>query len=731
MDGRGGRLRRLLVAAGVGGLLLAGLPAPATGAEVDIEAVLAEMTLEEKIGQMFVPFVYGAGIDDPDERNLGATGVETIGEVIEEFHPGGVIYFGWSGNLESPAQVAQLSNDIQARATADGGVPMTTSIDQEEGVVVRLPQPSAQLPGAMALGATGDAGHAREAARVTAEKLSAVGINQDYSPIADVNSNALNPVIGVRAFGGGTELVSALTAAQVRGFQDDGGISASVKHFPGHGDTDVDSHYGVPLIDKPEEDFRAEDLPPFQAAIDAGVDSIMTAHIVVPALDPSGRPATFSSPILTGLLREEMGFDGVIVTDSLSMEGAREEFGDDRVPVEAILAGADQMLMPPNLRVAYGGVMAAVADGEITEERIDDSVRRILAQKAERGVLTDPMIDLEAVADVMATPEHYATAAEIADDSITLLGNDAGLLPLAEGTEVFLTGWGGADRLDPMAEELTTHGAVVTVHPASDPDATAVAAAVDAADGHDAVVVLTQSGGFAPGEPQLDLVAALADGDVPVAQVSVRNPYDVASTAPTEAAVAAYGYAEVSLRASARVLMGAVNPSGTLPVAVPTADGTGELFPLGHGLRYAVEAVPEPVLFTDEPGTENDTVTVPDVRGVSYLRDGEPLAPGTRPGRGEVTVTAVAEDGYYLPADAVTSWTHTFDATAPTPDPVPTPSLPEVASPPAGDAGTPPAAGTPPSGRASLPATGTLAGPLALGAAGLLALGALLLRRRA
>src|SRR5699024_1695846 len=155
--------------------------------------------------------------------------------------------------------------------------------------------------------------------------LAAVGVNQNYAPIADVNSNAQNPVIGVRAFGGATGLVSELSTAQIHGFQDDGGISASVKHFPGHGDTDVDSHYGVPIIEKSEEDFRAEDLPPCQAAIDAGVDSVMTAHIVVPAPDPSGRPATLSHPILTELLRQEMGYEGVIVTDSLAMDGVRAE----------------------------------------------------------------------------------------------------------------------------------------------------------------------------------------------------------------------------------------------------------------------------------------------------------------------------------------------------------------------------------------------------------------------
>ncbi|WP_324650255.1 glycoside hydrolase family 3 protein [Georgenia sp. H159] len=654
------RRRRVALAVSAGLVLAAVVPAATATASdpPDLDAVVEGMTLEEKVGQMFVPYMYGSTIDEEDPRNLAAAGVPSIGEMIEEFHPGGIIYFGWSNNLESPGQVARLSNDIQARATADGGIPMTTSIDQEEGVVVRLPQPSAQLPGAMALGATRDPEHARDAARVTAEKLAAVGVNQDYSPIADVNSNAQNPVIGVRAFGGDTDLVSSLVTAQVHGFQDDGGISASVKHFPGHGDTAVDSHYGVPLIDKTEAEFRAEDLPPFRAAIEAGTDSIMTAHIVVPALDPSGRPATFSYPILTEVLREELGFDGVIVTDSLSMQGARDEFGDERVPVEAILAGADQMLMPPNLRVAYDGVMAAVADGEITEERIDASVRRILEQKAKRGVLADPMVDLGAVADVMATPGHYDTAAEIADDSITLLDNADGLLPLADGTDVFLTGWGGAARLTTTADELSLRGADVTVHPAADPTAAQITATVAASAGHDVVVVLTHSAAFAPSAAQRSLVSALAATDTPVVQVAVRNPYDVAGTAATDAALAAYGYADVSLEATARVLMGDVNPVGRLPVAIPTASGTGTLFPLGHGLHYPV--TPEPVTFVDRPGRGQDAYSVPEVQGVDYTVAGTVVAPGTHRSTRDVTVTAVARDGYELATGATTEWRSAF-----------------------------------------------------------------------
>lgn len=659
------RLRRAAMTATAGVLLASLAPAITAGAAgtpaddtPEIDAIIGRMTLEEKVGQMFVPYMYGATIDEEDPRNLGAAGVLSIGEMIEEFQPGGIIYFGWSNNLDSPEQIAQLSNDIQERSTQSGGVPMSISIDQEEGVVLRLPQPSAQLPGAMALGATRDAGHAREAARTTAEKLAAVGVTQNYSPIVDVNSNAMNPVIGVRAFGGDTALVSALGTAQVAGFQDDGGISAAVKHFPGHGDTDVDSHYGVPLIDKSEEEFRAEDLPPFQAAIDAGADTVMTAHIVVPALDPSGRPATFSYPILTELLREEMGFDGVVVTDALTMEGAREEFGDDRVAVEAILAGADQMLMPPNLRVAYDGVMAAVADGEISEERIEASVRRILEQKQKRGVLADPMVDVDAVPDVMATPEHYVTATTIADDSITLLRNSDDLLPLAEQTDVFLTGWGGRARLDVMATELTDHGAHVTVHPATEPSGEEIAAAVAASAGHEAVVVLTQSGGFAPSAAQQALVAALADGGVPVAQVSVRNPYDVASTAPTEAALAAYGYADASLRATARVLMGTVNPVGQLPVTIPTASGDGVEIGYGHGLHYRV--TPQPPNFVDRTGRGQDTYEIPAVQGVTYLIGGETVAPGTYRSPHDVTVTAVAADGYQLADGVRTQWSSEF-----------------------------------------------------------------------
>lgn len=637
------------------------------GGGTDIDAIISEMTLEEKVGQMFVPFVYGESIDEPDARNLTATGVETIGEVISEFHPGGIIYFGWSDNLNSPDQIAQLSNDIQEHAIAGGAPQLSLSIDQEEGVVVRMPQPSTQLPGSMALGATGSADHARAAAGITAQELAAVGINQNYSPVADVNSNAMNPVIGVRAFGGEPDLVSELTIAQVHGFQDDGGISSSVKHFPGHGDTDVDSHYGLPIIEKSAEEFRAEDLPPFEAAIDAGVDSIMTAHIVVPALDDAGVPATLSYPILTELLRDELGYEGVIVTDSLSMDGVREDLEDDRVPVEAILAGADQMLMPPDLRVAYDGVMAAVEDGEITEERIDESVRRILEQKDKRGVLDASPVDLSAVDGVMNDAGNQATAQEIADDSVTVLSNDDGALPLADDADVLVTGWGGASRLDVVADRLTDSGVNAEAQVAGDFTEEQIEEITDDAADRDAVVVLTQSAAFAPAQGQQDLVAALSETGTDVIEVAVRNPYDTVSTAQTEAAVVSYGFAPVSLQAIADVLSGQINASGALPVAVPEADGTGEVFALGHGLDYGTTVVPR------EPVVHRDQVLLRQSRGVEWLWNGEPIEPGRYPGEGDVTVTAVAADGYFIEGRTTSEWTFSFDGGE---DPDPGPEFP-------------------------------------------------------
>lgn len=239
---------------------------------------------------------------------------------------------------------------------------MLISTDQEHGIVARVGKPATLLPGAMALGANGSRTDARTAGSISGAELRALGIRQDYAPVADVNVNPANPVIGVRSFGADPAAVAGLVAAQVTGYQR-ASVAATAKHFPGHGDTAVDSHYGFPVIGHTREEWNAIDAPPFRAAVRAGIDSIMTAHIMVPALDGSGDPATLSRPILTGILREELGYDGVVVTDSLGMQGVREKYGDDRVPVLALKAGVDQLLNPPSLDIAWNAVLTAVRQG--------------------------------------------------------------------------------------------------------------------------------------------------------------------------------------------------------------------------------------------------------------------------------------------------------------------------------------------------------------------------------
>ena len=559
-------------------LPVAAQAAPSKGQADRIEEILAGMSVEQKIGQLFVAVGYGSRADQAHASNTSTTGVDTIAEIVRTHHVGGLIYFVWSENLQSIEQVATLSNDAQDAALESGGIPLIISADEERGVVYRLPAPATPLPGQMALGATGSRAHARKAGEIVGAEMRAAGLHQAFSPVVDVNVEAQNPVIGVRSLGADPRAVSRLAAAQIKGLQG-ADCSAAAKHFPGHGDTATDSHLGLPVIDHTREELDTLDLPPFVAAIDEGIDSIMTAHIVVPVLDDSGVPATLSHPILTGLLREELGFEGVIVTDSLAMEGVRTLFGDDRVPVEAILAGADQMLMPPDLVVAIGGVRDAVASGEITEERLDQSVRRILAQKLRRGLFDDVHVDAARAEGAIGTSRALATAERIAEDSITLVTAEDGALPLADGATVLVTGSATAAKLEVVVDALTSLGHAATALAGATPEQAAEAAAAV-----DAVLVLTSSSGFTTPAAQVALVEALAETGTPVVHASLRNPYDVVHVGEVAASLAAYGNADASLRALAGVLAGEVKARGKLPVAIPTADGTGEAFPLGHGL---------------------------------------------------------------------------------------------------------------------------------------------------
>jgi beta-N-acetylhexosaminidase len=594
---------RLWTVTGVAIALVAatlGVPGPAAASSgAQVEGVLGRMTLEQKVGQLFTTYAYGGDATAPAAADVAANrqayGVDTPAALVDKYHLGGVIYFSWSHNLDSPRQIATLSNGLQAAAT-DGGarVPLVISTDQEHGIVTRMPAPATQFPGNMALGAGRSPVDAYAAARVTGRELRAVGITQAWAPVADVNVNPANPVIGVRSFGSDPTLVAVLTASQVLGLQLGANASAAAKHFPGHGDTAVDSHTGLPVINHTRQEWSRLDAPPFRAAVAAGVDAIMSAHIVVPALDPSGDPATLSRPILTGLLREQLGFRGVVVTDALTMAGVREKYGDDRVPVLALLAGADVLLMPPDLDLAYRSVLAAVASGELTEARIDQSVRRILALKQRRGLLGgDAAVDPAAAERVVGNADHVRTAQDITDRTVTAVRNDAGLLPYSPADRsVLVTGWNSSAsrNVATLADALAARGAQATALPTGLPSDQTIATAVAAARGADLTVVLTQKAADPATDPtgrQRSLVRALLDTGRPVVVVAVRDPYDIAAFPDAPTYLATYSYTAPAMAALARVLVGERSPRGRLPVTIPAADDPATvLFPYGHRVTW-------------------------------------------------------------------------------------------------------------------------------------------------
>ncbi|WP_316776217.1 glycoside hydrolase family 3 protein [Streptomyces sasae] len=590
----------LAATAGVTAGLAVGAGAYALGSDdTKLRSLISRMSLEEKVGQLFVMRFYGHSATEPDQADIDANlkeiGVRTAAELIAKYRVGGIIYFTWTHNTRNPRQIADLSNGIQrASLEQPRGLPVLIATDQEHGAVCRIGRPAALFPGAMAIGAGGSRADARTVGRISGTELRAMGVLQDYSPDADVNVNPANPIIGVRSFGADPEAVGALVAAEVAGYRA-AGVAATAKHFPGHGDTAVDSHTGFPVITHSRELWEKLDAVPFRAAVEAGIDSVMTAHIQFPALDDSGDPATLSHPVVTGILRGELGYDGVVVTDSLGMAGVRTKYGDDRVPVLALKAGVDQLLDPPAPDVAWNAVLKAVQGGELTESRLDESILRILRLKSRLGLLDRPYVHAKDVGRVVGTAQHLAAADRIAERTTTLLVNEGGLLPLSRRThgKVLVV---GADPVSPsgttgpptgvLAAALTELGfSASALSTGTEPSAEAVDKAVAAARGVDAVVVGTYN--VTAGSGQQRLVQQLLATGRPVVAVAVRNPYDVAQLPAVKAFLASYSWTDVELRAAARVIAGRVAPRGKLPVPVQRADVPAQvLYPIGHGLTY-------------------------------------------------------------------------------------------------------------------------------------------------
>ena len=319
-------------------------------------------------------------------------------------------------------------------ATSQGaGIPLFISVDQEGGYVARLPR-ATSFPGNMGLGAAGDPALTRKVGEVTARELRACGINMNFAPVVDVNSNPSNPVIGVRSFGESADSVAELGVAMVEGLQNEG-VCATIKHFPGHGDTSLDSHIALPTVPHDKARLKTVELKPFQAAIDAGVDVVMTAHVTFPAFEPKpGLPATLSRRVLTGLLREDMGFTGLIVTDAMEMGAIVKNFGLEEAAVMAVNAGADIVLVgwPQDWRDAVRVVDAlnkAVAEGEIPMSRIDESVQRVLEVKERRRILSAPLVDEKKAKVSVSTEDSRKFALEAARKSICVVRDEKGFIP--------------------------------------------------------------------------------------------------------------------------------------------------------------------------------------------------------------------------------------------------------------------------------------------------------------
>ncbi|NEE02695.1 glycoside hydrolase family 3 protein [Phytoactinopolyspora halotolerans] len=383
---------------------------------------LPTMTLDEKIAQLFVLRVYGATADATDEesvrRNQQAYGVDNAAELVAEYQPGGVVLFRNAGNIRNPAQIAKLSNGIQQAAMdrpATDPVPLLIGADQEGGKVARLSPPATWLPSARALAGLGPHA-AEEGATLFAREMRAMGIIQDYAPVADVNINPENPVIGDRSFGTNPETVCTFVKAQIQGFHQ-GGVAATVKHFPGHGDTTADTHTSRAVITHSRSQWREIDLPPFEVAINADVDAIMTGHLVFPALDPSESIATTSRPIITDILRGELGFDGVVITDGLEMSAARIAYNDEETPLRALQAGVDQLLLPTegSFAAAAKTIRRAVEDGDLSEDRIDQSIERIVRLKRRYGLFDNPLVDAGHVGHTVGSRDHLEIARRLAN----------------------------------------------------------------------------------------------------------------------------------------------------------------------------------------------------------------------------------------------------------------------------------------------------------------------------
>ena len=559
---------------------------------------LAKMSVEEKVGQT-VYIGLNAKFANEDSQYF-----KDLKHQVLDNHIGGIIFFG------APIyETAVMINRAQEMAK----LPLLMSLDAETGIGMRF-EDVTNFPWAMAVGATGNPDFARRMGVITGREAKAIGVYHVFAPVLDVNNNADNPVINVRSFGEDPEMVGKFGSAFIQGIQSQR-VIATAKHFPGHGDTNVDSHRGLPIIDHSLASLEKTELVPFREAVKDGVASIMIAHIALPQIDPeeikplknyqggdSERgaeivdqkatvPATLSEKVQTELLRKDLGFNGLIVTDAMSMSGLTLYFNQEEAGVRAFLAGADILEKPTDADVMIRGLVGAVRSGRITEQRLNESVRKILAWKYELGLVKNRLVPIDEIDKIVSGTESDQLANEIADKAITLVRNDAGLIPLNKNQRVAVlaisNGFDPEVTFGPLTRELRANGIkfdAALIQENTTPEQIAKAREmVDKAD----IVIAGLYGRVRSGqrnsaglpESGARILRDLIAKNKKIVGVSLGNPYILDAFPKMKTYMVAYGDMPELQRSAVKALFGMQDITGRLPISLPG------LYPRGTGIQ--------------------------------------------------------------------------------------------------------------------------------------------------
>jgi beta-N-acetylhexosaminidase len=536
------------------------------------EKTLKGLPLREKIAQLVQIRVPGKFI------NRHSPEFQAIRDQIRQYRVGGVVLF--AGNVY---ESAMLLNELQTISR----LPLLVSADFERGAAFRIAD-TTSFPWTMALGATGSEELAYRQGLITAQESRSLGVHWIFAPVMDVNNNPDNPVINIRSFGEDPALVARLGSAFIRGAKK-GGVLTAAKHFPGHGDTTVDSHIGLPLVESDLSRLQSIEFAPFRSAIEAGVDSIMTAHVAVPRVtgDPE-MPATLSSTILTDLLRNELKFGGLVVTDALEMAGVTNRYWCGLAAVRAIQAGADILLLPPDAAVAINEIERAVHRGDISEKRIEQSVKKILDAKRRMGLSRKRLVSIERIGDIVSSPQNIGLAREIAEHSITAVKDDLRILPInvLNNRRVFSlvlspdlesspaatfqaemrrrfpsirTIWGNARIPDELLAEIDKAVA--------ESDLIVCSTMVRLASGQDAIAFP---------ESQRMILKKLVAAQKPTIWVALGNPYVLRFAPEIGTYLCTFSYSEVSQIAAAKALAGEIDITGRMPISMPPFAKAGD-----------------------------------------------------------------------------------------------------------------------------------------------------------